>query len=125
MNFYPEDKFPKKGTPVTDGNGEQYDLSEQRYNYHDDLQNTSKIKESSVDNIYSTPGAASARAQQIGCGGYHEVTINGNTYYKPCESSSYYDTRIEQLESGAITEIKHVEYMPGRGMSWGKYNLDV
>ena len=99
MNFYPEDKFPKKGTPVTDGNGEQYDLSEQRYNYHDGLQNTSKIKESSVDNIYSTPGAASARAQQIGCGGYHEVIINGNTYYKPCETSSYYDTRIEQLDS--------------------------
>ena len=31
----------------------------------------------------------------------------------------------EQLESGAITEIKHVEYMPGRGMSWGKYNFGL
>jgi predicted O-methyltransferase YrrM len=30
---------------------------------------------------------------------------------------------IEQLESGLMTEINHVEYMPGRGMSWGKYNF--
>jgi hypothetical protein len=99
MNFYPEDRFPKKGTAVKNGNGEQYDLSDPRYNYHDGLQNTSKIKESSTDNIYSTTGAAEARAQQIGCGGYHEVTIDGEVYYKPCSSASYYETRMEQLES--------------------------
>ena len=99
MNFYPENRFPKKGTPVTDGNGEQYDLSEQRFNYHDGLQNTSKVVKSSVDNIFSTPGAAEARSQQIGCGGYHEVVIDGKTYYKPCVTADYYDLRIEQLDS--------------------------
>ena len=44
MNFYPEDKFPKKGFPVKNGNGEQYELSDNRYNYHDGLENTTKTK---------------------------------------------------------------------------------
>jgi hypothetical protein len=99
MNFYPEDKFPKQGISVKNGNGEQYDLSDPRYSYKDGLQNTSKIKESSTDNIYSTTGSAEARAKQIGCGGYHEVIIDGNIYYKPCSSPYYYETRMEQLES--------------------------
>ena len=44
MNFYPQDKFPKKGTPVYNGNGEQYNLSDPRYAYQDGLQNTQKYK---------------------------------------------------------------------------------
>lgn len=99
MSFYPENKFPKDGSPVRNTNGEQYNLSNQRYNYHDGLQNTSKIKKSSVDNIFSTTGAAEARAKQIGCGGYHQVTLDGKTFYKPCETVEYYDLRIEQLDS--------------------------
>jgi len=99
MSFYPEDKFPKEGQPVYNGNGEQYDLTDQRFSYQDGLENTKKYKESSVNNLFSTPGAAMARGQQIGCGGYHEVIIDGATYYKPCESASYYDLRMEQLDS--------------------------
>ena len=99
MSFYPENKFPKDGSPVRNTNGEQYNLSNQRYNYHDGLQNTSKVKNSSVDNLFSTTGAAEARSKQIGCGGYHQVTVDEKTFYKPCETAEYYDLRIEQLES--------------------------
>lgn len=99
MSFNPEDKFPKKGTPVYNGSGEQYDLSDIRYKYHDGLQNTDKIKKSSVDNLFATPESAKARALQIGCDGYHTVVIEGKTYYKPCDSIEYYNTRIEQLDS--------------------------
>jgi hypothetical protein len=99
MSFYPEDKFPKEGNPVYNGNGEQYNLTDQRYEYHDGLQNTEKIKESSVDNLFSTIDAAKARSLQIGCGGYHTVVIKGVTYYKPCETPEYYAIRLEQLES--------------------------
>jgi hypothetical protein len=99
MNFYPQDKFPKKGTPVYNGNGEQYDLSDPRYAYHDGLQNTQKYKESSTDNLYSTIDSALARAKQIGCEGYHQITQDGVGYYKPCFTSGEYDLRIEQLDS--------------------------
>lgn len=121
MNFYPEDKFPKKGFPVKNGNGEQYELSDNRYNYHDGLENTTKIKESSVDNLYSTPDSAEARAKQIGCGGYHEVLIDGKTYYKPCSSPDYYETRMEQLDSALnFTYIGNY-----RILSWDKPFLNV
>jgi hypothetical protein len=99
MSFYPEDKFPKKGSPVYNGSGEQYDLSDIRYQYQDGLDNTTKVKNSSVDNMFSTPEAAKARAIQIGCGGYHTTIVDGITYYMPCESDSYYSIRMEQLES--------------------------
>lgn len=99
MSFYPEDKLPKEGNPVYNGNGEQYNLTEQRYEYHDGLQNTEKIKDSSVNNLFSTIEAAKARALQIGCGGYHTVIVKGQTYFKPCETPEYYETRMEQLDS--------------------------
>ena len=99
MSFNPEDKFPKKGTPVYNGSGEQYDLTDIRYKYHDGLQNTDKIKNSSVDDLFATIDSAKARALQIGCSGYHSVVIDGKTYYKPCDSVNYYNTRIEQLDS--------------------------
>lgn len=99
MSFYPENKFPKEGNPVYNGNGEQYDLTDQRYQYHDDLLNTKKITESSVDNLFSTIESAKARSLQIGCGGYHTVIVNGSTFYKPCETPEYYATRMEQLDS--------------------------
>lgn len=99
MSFYPQDKFPKKGTPVKNGNGEQYDLSDPRYSYHDGLQNTKKYKESSTDNLYSTIDSALARASQMGCEGYHQVTEGGISYYRPCSTSNEYTLRLEQLES--------------------------
>jgi len=99
MNFYPQDKFPKKGTPVYNGNGEQYNLSDPRYAYQDGFQNTQKNKDSSTDNLYSTIDSALARAKQIGCDGYHQVTEIGISYYKPCSTSNEYDLRIEQLDS--------------------------
>ena len=99
MSFNPEDKFPKKGTPVYNGSGEQYDLTDIRYKYHDGLQNTDKVKNSSVDDLFSTIDSAKARAIQIGCSGYHTVVIDGKTYYKPCDTVDYYNTRIEQLDS--------------------------
>jgi hypothetical protein len=99
MNFYPEDKFPKRGTPVYNGEGEQYNISDPRYARADGLQNTQKFKESSTDNIYSTIDSALARAKQIGCEGYHSIVQSGITLYKPCSTSNEYDLRIEQLES--------------------------
>jgi len=99
MSFNPDDIFPKKGNPVYNGSGDQYDLTDIRYRYHDGLQNTDKIKESSVDNLFATVESAKARALQIGCDGYHTVVIDGKTYYKPCASVDYYNTRIEQLDS--------------------------
>jgi len=98
MSFYPEDRFPKSGTPVYNSSGEQYNISDPRYNYHDGLENTQKLS-SSTENLYSTIDGALARAQQIGCGGYHQVTVNGTDYYRPCDTTSSYDKRIEQLES--------------------------
>lgn len=116
MSFVPEDKFPKPTTPVYNTSGEQYNLSDQRFNYHDGLQNTDKVKSSSTDNVFSTPEGAMARSQQIGCGGYHQVSINGETFYKPCEDSSYYDLRIEQLDSALnFTYIGNY-----RVLSWDK-----
>jgi hypothetical protein len=99
MNFYPQDKFPKKGTPVYNGNGEQYNLSDPKYAYHDGLQNTQKYKESSTDNLYSTIDSALARSKQIGCDGYHQIIQNEGTYYKPCSTPEEFNLRIEQLES--------------------------
>lgn len=99
MSFYPENRFPRQGVPVYNSNGEQANLSEQRYNYHDGLQNTEKFKESSTDNTYGTTGAALARAEQIGCGGFHEVLIDGKLFYRPCDTVEYYTTRLEQLDS--------------------------
>jgi hypothetical protein len=51
MNFYPEDKFPKKGFPVKNGNGEQYELSDNRYNYHDGLENKELERKISCNRI--------------------------------------------------------------------------
>ena len=71
MQFYPENRFPKKGIPVYNGNGEQRDLSDPRFRYQDDLDNTTKVYQQSTDNYFGTTGAALARAQQLGCNGYH------------------------------------------------------
>jgi len=121
MSFYPEDKFPKKGEPVYNGSGEQYNLSDIRYRYQDGLQNTDKIKDSSVNNMFSTSEAAQARALQIGCGGYHTVVIDGVTYYMPCSDPSYYATRMEQLESALnFTYIGNY-----RVLSWDNPFLNV
>jgi hypothetical protein len=99
MSFYPEERFPKEGLPVYNSNGEQLNLSEQRYNYHDGLENTQKFKNSSTDNLYGTTGAAIARAEQIGCGGFHTVILEGITYYRPCDTPEYFGIRLEQLDS--------------------------
>jgi len=121
LSFYPENKFPKTGTPVFNGNWEQYDLSDPRYNYHDGLQNTQKFPESSVGNLFSTKEAAQARSLQIGCGGYHSVTIDGEIFYKPCETAEYYSVRIEQLDS-ALNFTYIGSY---RVLTWDKPYLDV
>jgi hypothetical protein len=71
MAFHPDNRFPKTGQPVYNGNGEQYDISDPRYAYQDGIDNTAKPHGTSTDNLYSTPEAALARAVQIGCNGYH------------------------------------------------------
>ena len=58
MQFYPENRFPKKGIPVYNGNGEQRDLSDPRFRYQDELENTTKVYQQSTDNFFSTPDAA-------------------------------------------------------------------
>ena len=89
MTFYPENRFPKTGQPVYNGNGEQYDVSDPRYAYQDGLDNTAKPPPSSTDDLFSTPEGALARAAQIGCNGYHVQGVpypaGGTAYfYAPC-----------------------------------------
>jgi hypothetical protein len=89
MTFYPDNRFPKEGQPVYNGNGEQYDISDPRYAYQDGRDNTNKPPGTSTDNLYSTPEAALARAVQIGCNGYHVQGVpypaGGTAYfYAPC-----------------------------------------
>jgi len=100
MTFYPDNRFPKTGQPVYNGNGEQYDISDPRYAYQDGLDNTAKPPDSSTDDIFSTVDAALARAAQIGCNGYHVVGVpyaGGGTayYYSPC-GDNYIDLTGEQ-----------------------------
>lgn len=99
MNLYPEDRFPKPENKVLNGNGQQYNLSDPRFTTADGLENTRKYPNSSTDDYFSTKEAAEARAQQIGCGGYHTVVLEGQTYYRPCSSPDYYITRRDQLEA--------------------------
>ena len=89
MSFHPDNRFPKEGQPVYNGNGEQYDISDPRYAYQDGRDNTNKPHGTSTDNLYSTPEAALARAVQIGCNGYHVQGVpypaGGTAYfYSPC-----------------------------------------
>ena len=100
MQFYPENRFPKKGTPVYDGNGEQRDLSDPRFRYQDEIQNTTKVYQQSTDNYFSTTDAAIARALQLGCNGYHTALAgDGVYYYVPCADAAQYASRIQQFES--------------------------
>ena len=99
MPFYPEDRFPKTGLPVYNGEGEQRNISDPRFAYQDGLENTKKYPDSSVDNLFGTTGAAWARSQQIGCDGYHEYVVNNQLYYRPCFDNTSYQYRLEQLES--------------------------
>jgi hypothetical protein len=85
MTFYPDNRFPKEGQPVYNGNGEQYDISDPRYSYVDDLPNTAKPPPSSTDDLFTTVEGALARAAQIGCNGYH---IQGIPY--PAGGTAYY-----------------------------------
>lgn len=111
MTFYPENRFPKEGQPVYNGNGEQYDITDPGYAYADDLPNTAKPPPSSTNDLFTTVEGALARAAQIGCNGYHIQGIpypEGGTayYYAPC-GDNYIDVtgaewlalRKEQIDS--------------------------
>lgn len=100
MTFNPESRFPKTGQPVYNGNGEQYQISDPRYAYQDGLDNTAKPPPSSTDDLFSTVDGALARANQIGCNGYHVVGVpypQGGTayYYSPC-GDNFIDLTGEQ-----------------------------
>lgn len=100
MQFYPENRFPKKGIPVYNGNGEQRDLSDPRFRYQDELENTTKVYQQSTDNFFSTPDAALARAIQLGCNGYHTAEASdGIYYYVPCADAAQYASRMQQFDS--------------------------
>jgi hypothetical protein len=99
MTTYSADGLPKPENKVLNTEGEQYNLTDPRFATADGLLNTEKNTLSSTDDYFSTTNAAEARAQQIGCGGYHTVVVNGVTYYRPCETSEYYSVRKEQLDS--------------------------
>ena len=43
---------------------------------------------------YTTSEEASARAEQIGCAGYHSMTEDGQTIYMPCDSHSAYENIV-------------------------------
>jgi len=100
MAFYPENRFPKKGIPVYNGNGDQRDLSDPRFRYQDNLENTTKVFHQSTDNYFGTTGAAMARAEQLGCNGYHTALADdGVYYYLPCSDATWYAERMQQFES--------------------------
>jgi hypothetical protein len=99
MTFYPENRFPKKGLPVYNGEGDQRNITDPRFAYQDGLENTRKYPDTSTDNIYGTTGAAWARALQLGCDQYHEHIVNNATYYRPCVDTASYELRLEQLDS--------------------------
>lgn len=133
MTFYPENRFPKQGQPVYNGNGEQYGLSNPRYAYQDGIDNTSKPQESSTDDLFSTPEGALARAIQIGCNGYHIKGVpypEGGTayYYAPC-GDNYIDLTGEQwlaLRRDQIDSALNFTYIGSyRVLSWDKPYLNV
>lgn len=100
MSAIPPNKAIFTGLPVYNGNGNQRDLTDPRYQYQDNLSNTEKVQETSTDNLYGTTGAALARGIQIGCNGYHTVLAsNGTYYYAPCESQEWLIERLTQLDS--------------------------
>lgn len=100
MSFYPENRPPKDGIPVLNGNGDQLNLSDPRFRYQDDLPNTSKVFDASTDNFFGTTGAALARAGQIGCNGFHvALALDGVYYYRPCATDEWLTERLEQLDS--------------------------
>ena len=43
---------------------------------------------------YTTSEEASARAEEIGCAGYHSMTEDGRTIYMPCDSHSAYENIV-------------------------------
>jgi hypothetical protein len=133
MTFHPENRFPKQGQPVYNGNGEQYDLSNPRYAYQDGIENTSKPQESSTDDLFSTPEGALARAVQIGCNGYHIKGVpypEGGTayYYAPC-GDNFIDLTGEQwlaLRKEQIDSALNFTYIGSyRVLSWDKPYLNV
>ena len=100
MSFYTENRPPKTGLPVFNGNGDQRNLSDPRFRYQDDLPNTSKVFDASTDNYYGTTGAALARSQQLGCDGFHvALASDGVYYYRPCATDEWLTERFEQLDS--------------------------
>jgi hypothetical protein len=133
MPFYPENRFPKEGQPVYNGNGEQYDVSDPRYAYQDGLANTAKPGPSSTDNLFSTPEAALARAAQMGCNGYHTKGIadpNGGTayFYSPCGDNIINITGEEwlALRQEQIDSALNFTYIGSyRVLSWDKPYTNV
>ena len=133
MPFYPENRFPKEGQPVYNGNGEQYDVSDSRYAYQDGLANTAKPGPSSTDNLFSTPEGALARAAQIGCNGYHTKGVadpNGGTayYYSPCGDDIINITGEEwlALRQEQIDSALNFTYIGSyRVLSWDKPYANV
>lgn len=128
MTFNPQNRFPKEGQPVYNGNGEQYDISDPRYAYQDGLDNTSKPPSSSTDNLFSTPEGALARAVQIGCNGYHVIGVpypEGGTayYYSPCGDNFIDLTGAEwlALRKEQIDSALNFTYIGSyRVLSWDK-----
>ena len=133
MPFYPENRFPKEGQPVYNGNGEQYDVSDPRYAYQDGLTNTAKPGPSSTNNLFSTPEGALARAEQIGCNGYHTKGVadpNGGTayFYSPCGDNIINITGEEwlALRQEQIDSALNFTYIGSyRVLSWDKPYTNV
>jgi hypothetical protein len=133
MTFYPENRFPKEGQPVYNGNGEQYDVSDPRYAYQDGLANTAKPGPSSTNNLFSTPEGALARAAQIGCNGYHTKGVadpNGGTayFYSPCGDNIINITGEEwlALRQEQIDSALNFTYIGSyRVLSWDKPYTNV
>ena len=56
------------------------------------------ISREELQDEFTTVAAATARALEIGCVGYHTHNEDGTTYYMPCSSMAEYETLTNQLK---------------------------
>ena len=68
---------------------------------------------------FTTVAAATARALEIGCVGYHTHNEDGTTYYMPCSSMEEYETLTNQLKTVVDTDslISEVDCLTAQPMA--------
>lgn len=71
------------------------------------------------EDAYSSREDAAERAEEIGCSGAHEMEIDGETMYMPCETHDDYQEMVEDMTSafgGVADELAEVSGMDINGL---------